>query len=533
MYTKESILSPQDHEHFLLHGYVVVPGLVPLATAARAVAVLEADEPTSDFDPAAACTTDGVHQVIGELFGDQYSFEKKRGGNDMARLYQADVAWRTPVAHVDDAYPTLMPNGWAVGTFIFLTKVQSHGGAFIYFSGSPLRYRQGMAQSFYSIKEVAAAPDYSGDYQEFLAEPGDVLFFHHLMGHTGSDNTVDRVIRHALLTRWHPTVRVVPGAKDFAQMSTIEKANSARYMEARFGVDLGVLNTPVDGDSAGVLDSGCKAMGQVVSYALLHFGGRAQLLFVREEDPAVIRRLHSDDLIHWQEDEPLSVAVGPVRSLQLHQYGFAAVLAVTYQDGMVRVYASDDFVHWMQRGQLGQGLTATPWYVYARYPSKLAEEQALYVVSTAEPSRVVCRWGQDWPEAAGGGRESVAVQGPEECRIDDLVIAAYFSDSLCAVVADVQEEGKEATRPFYIQPQDVAVAEEVLQPLAYTGEGAPSRLRVFNRGRSYWLVTFLRRVEDGERLFWGFIDWEEETPIIRSIATAADFDRAKSIVGMI
>ena len=59
----------------------------------------------------------------------------------MARPHQPDAEWGTLTAHVDDSYPTLMPNGWAIGTFIFLTKVRSHGGAFIYFSGSPLRNR--------------------------------------------------------------------------------------------------------------------------------------------------------------------------------------------------------------------------------------------------------------------------------------------------------------------------------------------------------------------------------------------------------
>ena len=128
----------------------------------------------------------------------------------MARPHQPDINWGAPTAHVDDSYPTLMPNGWAIGTFIFLTKVRSHGGAFIYYSGSPLRYRQGMAQSYHSIKEVAAASQYSGPFKEFLAEPGDVLFFHHLMGHTGSDNISDATTRHALLTRWRANSVVAP-----------------------------------------------------------------------------------------------------------------------------------------------------------------------------------------------------------------------------------------------------------------------------------------------------------------------------------
>ena len=90
----ETILGPEDHDHFLTHGYVVVQNVVPPAVIERAVAELEAEDPDPEFDPAASCTTDIVFQVLTELFGPEYPFAKKRGGRDMARPRKDDVAQR-------------------------------------------------------------------------------------------------------------------------------------------------------------------------------------------------------------------------------------------------------------------------------------------------------------------------------------------------------------------------------------------------------------------------------------------------------
>ena len=87
----ETVLSPQDHEHFLEHGFVVLHRAVPPDLVERAVAALESGAETPDFDPSAACTTDRVHQAIAELFGPQYPFEHRRGGHDMVRPHQPDA----------------------------------------------------------------------------------------------------------------------------------------------------------------------------------------------------------------------------------------------------------------------------------------------------------------------------------------------------------------------------------------------------------------------------------------------------------
>ena len=113
------------------------------------------------------------------------------------------------------------------------------------------------------------------------------------------------------------------------------------------------------------------------------------------------------------------------------------------------------------------------------------------------------------------------------------MVAAYFSDRHCAIVADVAEDGISATRPFYILPEDVAVADGELQPLAYVGDAPLHHIRIFNRGPSYWLLTFLRDCDGQERLFWGCIDWEASPPTLRPLPDAEAFDRARSVVGLI
>ena len=82
---------------------------------------------------------------IAELFGaPTYTLARRRGGQ-LPRPYQPDAKWTAPVAHVDDSYPTTMPTGWAVGSFVFLTRVRPRGGDLVVSPGSYRRYR-GLSQ---------------------------------------------------------------------------------------------------------------------------------------------------------------------------------------------------------------------------------------------------------------------------------------------------------------------------------------------------------------------------------------------------
>ena len=335
--------------------------------------------------------------AIGDLFGSEYPFESIPVERDMARPHQPEESWPPPRAHVDDAYPIIMPNGWAIGSFLFLTPVKSRGGAFICFPGSPWRYRPQLARQYLAAKDVAPMGKFSGAHTEFLAQPGDLLLFHHLMGHCGSSNVADPVTRHALLSRWHPDHRIIPGRKPFDQMTVIEKANSARYLNHRLGLELPVADKPTGTDAETVLKDGLCGLGRIQLCAILHFDG-VQLLIVNEAEPTIIRRQSSQDLLHWRDAGPIDFALGEIHSLQLHQYGMDVILTVRTEAELV-LLATRDFATWQELGRVSDSATGTPWFAYAKYPTKVAAGNTLFTVSERSPDEVVCRWGERWEDA--------------------------------------------------------------------------------------------------------------------------------------
>tara|TARA_B100001250_G_scaffold212754_1_gene182484 strand:+ start:207 stop:1793 length:1587 start_codon:yes stop_codon:yes gene_type:complete len=527
----KTVLSLADHGHFIEHGFVIVKKAVPVEVVQQTVACLEG-ELISDFDIGKACISDTLLKALSELFGPEISFKTKYDSQDLARPQQTGKEWSMMSAHVDDAYPTLMPNDWAVGSFIFLTKVISHGGAFICFSGSPLRYRKGMSKSYFSIKEIAKAHKYSGRGKEFLADPGDVLLFQHLMGHTGSDNVSNPVTRHALLNRWVPKgVRIAPGEKPFSQMATIEKANSVRYLEHKFDVDLGANITLKNDFSSEILSRGWnwnEKSFSVRSYALLHFNGKARLFVISNDAPDHIRYWHSVDLINWEEEKsPIEVRLR-IHSLHFHQYGKDAVLSVTYENGFNCLYSSIDFSRWHAKAEMSQVTCVLPWYIYPDYPSKIAKEKSVLAIYKNELTEVICHWGLTWSDATMRKNKSIALKAAG--KIEDFVLAPYHSDSKCAFIADVKFCDEKNTKLTFSLPRDMAVAKETLQPMSSDLIDNARLLRVYNRGPLFWLVTVLGT---NDRLFWGCIDWSESTPLLRALVNADDFNKAKSLVGMI
>jgi len=123
--------------------------------------------------------------------------------------------------------------------------------------------------------------------------------------------------------------------------------------------------------------------------------------------------------------------------------------------------------------------------------------------------------------------------------------------NLCDETLADHEDGESV--PYYVQPKDVAVADESLQPLPWVGAGPPRNIRVFHRARYYWMVTYLARVGDEDRkvrdedrkvrdedsrigedrLFWGAIDWAEQQPTLRPLSTPQEFDDANCMVGLV
>ena len=188
--------------------------------------------------------------------------------------------------------------------------------------------------------------------------------------------------------------------------------------------------SPVTDNAAGVLREGFADWNRVRTQAILHYDGCAHLLFVDCDEPAVVRRLVSDDGLDWRDAGCLALDTGEVCALHLHQYGVEAILGVTTTSGSVHLLTSTDMANWQPQARLDGVATATPWFVYAQYPSKVAGGQAVYFVPGDDSSRVLCRWGDRWQDAGHWETESLALRAPDGgCTITDVTIAAHFADA--------------------------------------------------------------------------------------------------------
>ena len=168
------VLTPNDHDHFLRTGYIHLKGVIPPESVAHALENIQRPRPD--------CSR--LHAAVRELLGPHYRLDlpTTSGGYDMPRAplsptehpaeYAAAVDGSNSAkivtqgrAHCDDAYGTLMPQGWVLGSFIFLTSVESRGGAFIIYPGSYLRYRDAMS-TIGPGGYKGIAPEFGGDLME-------------------------------------------------------------------------------------------------------------------------------------------------------------------------------------------------------------------------------------------------------------------------------------------------------------------------------------------------------------------------------
>lgn len=548
---RRSVLTTADHEHFIRNGFVIVKNVVKPDVLASAVASLDEWEQKQGKgdgftgapipSQATACITEKMHDAIADLFGETYPHDRGRYANNMPRSYQPEAEWSVPIAHIDDDYPTLMPNAWAVGTFLFLTPVRSHGGAFIHFAGSANRYRQAMHRWPNLIKAMACDVAYSGAFAEFLAQPGDLLLFHHLCGHSGSNNVTDPRMRHALLSRWHPRRRIVPGTKPFEQMTTIEKANSSRYHREVLGFELDSLVCPKGLAAATVLREGWLEGDGMVTQTIVHHDGRAHLLFIDAGSPAVVRHRTSHDLVNWIPSRDIEPGVGGIEAINLWQQVHQSHLVVAgRQEGscIASVMSHRDLSQWQVVEQIPGYHAGQTFRANKGYASRIVWGYTLFLVDEGEPSRIECRWqGADKPVQPQSVDFSQVVsvwQAPQGCVVRDLVVHPTLGEQHYAFVFDMAaSRGDGASLPHYIRTRETCRLETPAMPLIYTTPTPPRCIRPYMRAFNYWLVTYLRQSEGRDRLFFGAIDWAREPVQIVELSTPEAMDEAFATVGFV
>lgn len=560
------VLSAADHEHFLEHGFVVVKRALSPARLARTLSELDAGirvsgSPTEAererLTPVLTASVRGkIRRAVAELTAglgaphpDLVSLTLQ------SRPYEPNQEWSARTTHVDGDYPTLMPNFLALGALLFLTRVESRGGALLYYPGSQRKYRAVMARSFAAPKNgLPDLPDLPGAETlgrplEFLAEPGDTLIFHHLFAHAASRNCQDPGARHAILSWWRPERRVVPGARPASRMSTLEKANSARYLSKRFGVEPPLPDVAGDRPTVRVLAEGLPASG-IRAHAVLHFGGMAHRFVVEGKAPAKVRLLRSRDLRDWREvacSIPEAPALGPIGSLAVFQWDLDVVLAVTHPD-RIRIWGSRDLAEWTELGSHAAAASfAAPHFNRNAFnATRFAMGCVLFLSHPTDRRRLLCRWGSSWSDLSAGLRDAAcAATG---ARMDDAVVAPVFGEYISGLVVDVASDpispspstststsawGRQGgSRPMYALSDESAHYAGPLIPLRFSTPGPPRRIRVYARAEEYWMVGYVRAVNGANRFFWGGIDWSVRPARLVEIASARALQNAFFTLGM-
>ena len=515
--TTAPTLTPEDHAFFLENGYLIVKGVVSPEMIAAAVAFLEegafeGDVGAANYKPQQnelvnACVTDTVFAVMEELMGSEYPYPKHRGASDMPRPYASDAEWKSQEFHVDSDYPTLMPTDDVLSFFIFLTKVQSRGGAFQYAPGSPFRYFAFMSDNPENLKQHCTEPELSGPIQEYLAEPGDLLIMTHLGGHAGSNNVTDPQTRHALLNRYHPFRRLVPGLKPFAEMSSAEKVYSARYLREIKGFPIPEPPLTLDARTdAALRDGDVIPGGEIYSYISFIEKGRPGILFVGSSPG--LQRAVSDDFVNWKPEIVLESFPLGVVALQDYKRdnGVTLFVGIGGDKPETQIRTGRDASHLMLEATI-PGVAFGFAHYTTDYGSVKARERVIFTRPAAKPNEIRCGWGNTWADAVAHGQENLVAALPEDFIVIDAFAHPSSAGPPFALILDVREpfnkkSAAPETRPYVSVSHDVA-SYETPKPLAYDTETAPRQIRVYARARNYWLVTFLREAEGANAIVLG------------------------------
>ncbi|MFI5350426.1 MAG: phytanoyl-CoA dioxygenase family protein, partial [Elusimicrobiota bacterium] len=538
----KDILTAAQHESFIKNGYLIVKNAVPEAAIAAALARFDAPRAEgggnavppkrAEVPEIGACLTQTVHRAISELLGDAYLYLDlpQRRFRDMPRRPDPGAAYFPPVPHTDNAYPALMPDGFDVGVFIFLTKGTPRSGCFIVFPGSHRRYRLRLANDPGALSAHDNVVDENAEWRETLCEPGDLLLFHHLLGHSQSVNIDNPRTRHALLGWIQADRRIFPGEKPFEAMSTIEKANSTRYLESRFKTAYPRFGGTSSFDS---LRDGAPFSRDILTFDLIRRAGVHEFFFVERGSPEVLRRARGADWSEWSVSDALSFPGRAIASVHLYRQADATLLFLTFAGGGTELLRSADLAGWHRIAGLSGRRTAFGHSGIVSEDNRRHSASMIFSARENEPGVLRRLRGQAWAEAEKWSLETVAADVGRGVEILDACAAPVRGDSLFALALDLRRAGSaDPPRLHILRSPNGERFEGPPEALAGPGVEAPRALRVYDRARDFWLVAFLRGVSGGEALFLGTVDWSSAAPVLAPIETPQALERALGQVGL-
>lgn len=542
---QESVLAPADHEYFIEHGYVVVHDVIPPELIARTVAMLESatyeGRPgDSNYKPVrdellAECVTERLRRAVQEIGGDVPVTPFGELPMDRPRQHQPDQEWHHEGSHVDAADPCVHPDLFALGVFLALTKMPPHGGAFMVAPSSPRSFRKLGSRRGYESIWTAALDQLSGRMVEFLAEPGDAIIWQHLMGHAASVNTSNPQTRHVLDLRFGAELPADQGEKPFEEMSTLERANSLRYLASRFGNGFVLPDVSDDASTASALRAGFGAASPIIAQVAFRWEGATYIAHVIASEPDTVTLARTTDWINWEPVVTIASPVGAVRSLHFDaRYG--ATLTVAGESSSA-ILNTEDIDSWRQVTKV-QGLRLLRQrYVIQKNCAKGARGQVCFYIDPARANQV--RWRSATKDEnsdqginlfAGVGcwpSDGVACALPGDAIIEDALITATRDTSRFALVADV------AGSPVFEVSDLIDEFTGDVAPLRYDADTTPRQMRIYERARDVWLVTYLRRQADDVRVHWGVIDWTAEHPGVREVTTGSALRQGLGRVGLL
>ncbi|HEX9889393.1 MAG TPA: phytanoyl-CoA dioxygenase family protein [Nitriliruptorales bacterium] len=548
-----SHLSPADHQHFLEHGWVLVKGLLPPDVVQRALDVFVPAETgmadTLDLTPDARarvfqeCMPPAVHEAVAELFGD-VPFDAAVWHENKYRPHEPEAEQQVG-AHMDLWHPTVTPDRIGVACFGFLTDVRPGGGCFMYVPRSPLSARHvGVERGGDSYWGYAISQDHDDELVELVADAGDVFLYTHHIVHSGSKNLAGPHARHAFVTQFMPQRRIVPGERPLEELSTVEKAFSLRYLST-LGYSFRVPAPPLTFEADAAISHGLGSGGGIVAATASRFDGTVWFAVVDHDEPCVVKLLASADLVAVEElgrlefDEEVLGVQTDAR--------YSPLLLVATRSG-TRFLASEDHVSWQAVATVPGVRCARPHFcLLGAAHDHVPDGQSADVLIGLHDGRAELRFSSQrvpvrhrrngaplaatvWGEVAAWENQATFF-ATDDVETLDVQVLPINEGLRFGLVADVREEAGAVGIHVAVSATGDRYTEG-LTPLATDAPTRPRNLRLFERARGYWLVTYLRDHEDGARLHWGTIDWDSDAPILHEVPDAAGLRAALEEIGL-
>jgi hypothetical protein len=222
-----AVLSASQAAQYESDGFLLVPGLVLEEIAQAAEAAMWREMSADPADPSTwsaanrnfaavdspemvACYTPEYCAAAAQLAGDDPAGFAPPKKAFIINTFPTQAEWKWPHPHIDHAIKEhgyrVFPRAFRIAAMTFLSDVETHGGGTIVWPGS---HKQLEALAKSDPEKYALMWSLNQDIDraglnpplEMTPRRGDVLFYHYLCAHAGSQNVTSRP-RLALNMKW-------------------------------------------------------------------------------------------------------------------------------------------------------------------------------------------------------------------------------------------------------------------------------------------------------------------------------------------